>query len=309
MSTKTKSDKLVEAFLEKAKRFNADVEPVRVLKARVYKVTEANVLVRAATTSSQNGRYFFGINYIAIEEIANLDNPFIAFICSSIDKTVIIPAQLFFENLSQISSDRNGEYKINVDKNLDVVLKGRGNRIYCAEFVNNWELLLKPFETSRHRSTAEESLHSVLQGRLIEIGNTRGYDTYCPDRSKIFNNKKLLELISLDKCPKLQFSDYEVLRKIDVLWFKEKGKNMVPEYAFEVELSTGTWSGVGRLATLLDYRHVNFYVISSDLKRYNQVMHSFADIEGRYRHILTDRIGDLYAAELQLKELRYDVGL
>ncbi len=309
MRRKTKSEELVDAFLEKAKQFNADVDPVRVLKARVYKIAEANVLVRAATTSNQNGRYFFGINYIAIEEIANLDNPFIAFICGSIDNAVIIPAQLFFENLSKISSDRNGEYKINVDKNLDVALKGRGNRIRCAEFVNNWDLLLKPFKASGHRSTAEESLHSVLQGRLIEIGNTRGYDTYCPDRSKIFNNKKLSEFTSLGECPKLQFSDYGVLRKIDVLWFKETGKNMVPEYAFEVELSTGTWSGVGRLATLLAYRHVSFYVISSDLKKYNQVMHSFADIAIRYRHILTDRIGDLYAAELQLKELRYEVGL
>jgi len=39
------------------------------------------------------------------------------------------------------------------------------------------------------------------------------------------------------------------------------------------------------------------------------VMHSFSEFERRYHHILTEFIGDLYAAELQLKELRYKVGL
>ncbi len=300
---------LSEQFLEKAKALNTNVEPVRVLKARVYQIADANVLIRAASKANKNGRYFFGINYITIEEIANLDNPFIGFVCGSIENTIIIPAQLFFTNLSSISHDRNGEYKINIDKDLNIVLKGRGNRIDCTEFVNDWNILLKPFETSEPKNSAEESLHAVLQGRLIEIGNIRGFHTYCPDSSKRFNRKTLSEIISLDQCPKLEFSDYDVLRKIDVLWFIEKGRNLIPQYAFEVELSTGTWSGVGRLATLIDYSNVKMYVISNALKRYNQVMHSFSEIEKRYCHMLTEYVGDLYSAELQLKELRCKVGL
>ena len=305
----TNTEILANEFLEKAKQFHAAVEPVKVLRARVYEIAEANVLIRAASKANTSGRYFFGINYITIEEIANLDNPFITFICGTVENCLIIPAQLFFENLSKISSDRNGEYKISIDKDLNVVLKGHGNRIECERFLNNWDILLKPSEAPKKKSTAEESLHSVVQGRLIEIGNTRGFKTYCPDGSKKFNNKRLSEFTSLLKCPELQFSDYSVLRKIDVLWFKEKGNNIVPDHAFEVELSTGTWSGVGRLATLTDYSNVKLFVISSDLRRYNQVMHSFSEIENRYSHILTDYIGDLYAAELQLKELRYSVGL
>lgn len=303
------TDILASQFLERVEKLDVDIEPVRVLKARVYQISEANVLVRVASKSNSSGRYFFGVNYIHIEEIANLDNPFIAFVCGSVQKTVIIPAQLFFENLSQISHDRNGEYKIVLDRDLNVVLKGRGNRIDCSEFVNNWDILLQPFETSKPRNTAEQSLHSVLQGRIIEIGNIRGFETYCPDASKNFNNQALSDITSLGKCPNLQFSNYDALRKIDVLWFREKGNNLIPEYGFEVELSTGTWSGVGRLATLIDYSNVNLYVISNDLKRYNQVMDSFSDIADRYKHILTEYIGDLYASELQLKELRYKVGL
>ena len=85
------SELLVAEFLEKAKKFQANIELIKVLKSRTYKIGEANVLVRAS--SEGNRRYFFGINYITVEEIANLDNPFISFICGSVEKTVIIPAE------------------------------------------------------------------------------------------------------------------------------------------------------------------------------------------------------------------------
>jgi hypothetical protein len=304
---KANIDKLVNEFLGKARIYQADVELLRVLKARVYQIAQANVLIRAA--SEGNKRYFFGINYITIEEIANLDNPFIAFICGSLNRTIIIPAKILFKHLSEISHDRNGEYKISIDNNLDIVLSGRGNRLKCTSFINSWELLLKPYEGNIINNTPEESLHSILQGRLLEIGNIRGYKSYCPDKSRFFNTRQLSDIASLSLCPRLEFADYNTLRNIDVLWFTERNDYYIPEYAFEIELSTGTWSGVGRMATLIDYRHVNMYVISNNLKKYSQVMHSFADYFDRYKHISVDSLGDLYSAELHLKELRYKIGL
>jgi hypothetical protein len=75
-------------------------------------------------------------------------------------------------------------------------------------------------------------------------------------------------------------------------------------------LATGPVFGVNyRLATLIDYTNVGLYVISDDRKKYCQVMHSFADYANRFKHVDTDLIGDLYTAELQLKELRYKIGL
>jgi hypothetical protein len=192
---------------------------------------------------------------------------------------------------------------------LNIVLKGRNNKLDCHQFINSWDLLLKPFIISESKNTVEESLHSVLQGRLLEIGNLRGFKTFCPDKTKKFNDSKLSDISTLEKCPELQFSNYEVLRHIDVLWFREKGINLIPENAFEVELSTGSWSGVGRLATLIDYSNVRLFVISNDKKKYDQIMHSFADFANRFKHIFIDLIGDLYSAELQLKQLRYDIGL
>ena len=310
MKTKqlSNTDILLSKFLEKAKEFQANVELLKVLKSRTYKIANANVLVRAS--SDGNRRYFFGINYITVEEIANLENPFIAFICGSVNKTIIIPAKLFFKSLNKISHDRNGEYKINIDPDLNIVLAGKNNRLECKNYINNWNLLLAPpIYEEAIPSTIEESLHSVIQGRLLEIGNIRGYQTYCPDKSKKFNERSLLDIATLKTCPQLQFSDYDLLRQIDVVWFKNRGNNLIPEYAFEVELSIGVWSGVGRMATLLDYENVSCCIISNDSRKYNQVINSFSEYQDRYKFIANDSIGQLYSAEKNLLEFRLSIGL
>ncbi|MGA2915148.1 MAG: hypothetical protein ABSE89_03890 [Sedimentisphaerales bacterium] len=302
------TDKLLQSFLEKAKEFQENVELIKVLKSRTYHIGNSNVLVRAA--SEGNRRYFFGINYITIEEMANLDNPFIAFVCGSIDRTVIIPAKLFFHHLPKISHDRNGEYKINIDRDLNIVLSGRNNRLECKNYINTWNLLLNPPEIkTEEKNTVEESLHSVLQGRLLEIGNIRGFETYCPNKSKRFNDRSLEEISTLKDCPTLQFSDLKLLRQIDVLWFKNRGVNLIPEYAFEVELSTGVWSGVGRMSTLLDYSNVGLYIISNDKRKFRQVVNSFSEHKERYRFIENESLGQLYSAEINLREIRVDIGL
>lgn len=307
MNSKSIAESLATEFLEVAKEFQANVELIKVLKSRTYKIAGANVLIRSATEGA-NGRYFYGLNYLTAEEMNNLDNPFIAFICGSVEQAVIIPAKVLFKVLPNISRDRNGEYKITIDRDLNIVLLGKGNRLNCAEFINAWELLLKPYKYSATQNTVEESLHSVIQGRLIEIGNIRGFHTFCPDKSRKFNDVELGKISTLTKCPELQFSNYDLLRKIDVIWFKEKGKHFIPENAFEVEMSTGTWSGVGRLSTLIDYHNVGLYIISDTPKKYEQVIDTL-DFHNRYNHIKSESIGDLYSAEKNLKELRYSIGL
>jgi hypothetical protein len=276
--SKPVAESLANDFLQLAKQFQTNVELVKVLKSRTYKIAEANVLIRAAT-EGRNGRY-----YLTAEEMNNLDNPFIAFICGSVEKVLIVPAKILFKYLPQISHDRNGEYKINIDRDLNISLLGKANRLNCSEFVNAWELLLKPYPLSASQNTVEESLHSIIQGRLIEIGNIRGFHTFCPDKSRKFNDIELGKIISLSRCPELQFSNYDLLRKIDVIWFREKGKNFIPENAFEV------------------------YIISDTPKKFEQVINTL-DFHKRYIHVKSEHIGDLYSAEKNLKELRFSVGL
>ncbi len=49
MNSKSVAESLANEFLQVAKQFQANVEPIKVLKSRTYKIAEANVLVRAAT--------------------------------------------------------------------------------------------------------------------------------------------------------------------------------------------------------------------------------------------------------------------
>ncbi|MBU4224709.1 MAG: hypothetical protein KKC71_02670 [Chloroflexi bacterium] len=304
----TRADKLAKSFLERAREISVEIEPIKVLKARAYNILDANFLIRAGTLG-KNNRYFFGLNYIHAEEIANLDNPFFVFVCNSIDQVIILPASELINRLPSISHDRNGEYKIVFDANLNLILNGRNNKVNCSPYINAWHLISNPPKIQGVKSTVEESVHTVVQGRLIEIGNVRGFQTYCPNKSKHFNSKLLSAFASLRVCPELQFSEYSLLRQIDVLWFREKGQNYIPECAFEVEISTGTWSGVGRLATLIDYANTRLFVISEEERKFQQVMSTFSEYSLRYKHIQPHLIGELYAAELGLQELRQEIGL
>lgn len=88
-----------------------------------------------------------------------------------------------------------------------------------------------------------------------------------------------------------------------------KRKQLYPEYAFEVELSTGVWSGVGRMSTIIDYKNVTFYVIANDARKYQQVINSFNEYGDRFRFVANDLVGKLYSAELNLRDLRVEIGL
>lgn len=297
---------LIERFLQKVNTKGIEVNPIRVLRTNTYSVGNTNVLVR--TASDLGHRYFFGLNYINAEEVYNLDNSFVVFICGDIEKIILIPTDVLISHLPVISHDRNGEYKINFTRDLQLVLKGRNRRLDCSPYINNWNLLTGAISKNYTSVKPEESIHSVIQGRLIDIGNIRGYSTYCPDKSKTFNKIKLGEMIALDECPKLQFSDYELLRKIDVLWFRKANTGYYPAYGFEVEISTGVWSGFGRLATLRDY-DTHSYIVTNEDKKFKQVVTQFPEIKSRFIHVIPDQVGLLYSAEKNLIAMRQEFNL
>jgi hypothetical protein len=93
-------------------------------------------------------------------------------------------------------------------------------------------------------------------------------------------------------------------QKYGNLYLSRCCKDFFPEYAFEVELTTGFWSGVGRLSTLRDYSSTKLYVISNQPKKFTQVMSSFEEFKARFKHVAADDVGILYSAELRLRELR-----
>ena len=98
------------------------------------------------------------------------------------------------------------------------------------------------------------------------------------------------------------------MRNIDVIWFRETGSSFYPEYAFEVEFSTGVWSGFGRLATLREYS-TNLYVIAHNEKKFKQVTNSFPELKNKYINLNPDQIGLLYSAEKNLIQMRNEFKL
>ena len=303
---------MVRAFFKKA--CGSDVIPRKVLLADAYQIGKSHVLVRTSAKATPQGRFFFGFNYLTVEELANLRNTFLAFICGSVEQTVIVPASVLFPKLEEISRDRNGEYKLNIDSDLNIVLKGKKQRLNCQQFINQWGFFDNPPPEASRKTTSsdvEEGMHSILQGRLVEIGNIRGLHTFCPDKKKNFNGKPLGKLANLERCPQLEYAPrYDVLRQIDVMWFRPSlaGDKYVPVCAFEVELSTGTWSGVGRMSTLVDYSDVRLYVVANSEKEYKKVSETLVR-KDRYRFLHGRSLGELYSAEKNLTELRRDVGL
>ncbi|MCK4311874.1 MAG: hypothetical protein KAW88_03970 [Candidatus Cloacimonetes bacterium] len=263
-------------------------------------------MIRVA--SDLGKRYFFGLNYITAEEMYNISNSFIAFICGNINRIIFIPAEIIINLLPQISHDRNGEYKINITRELNIVLKGRNNQYDCSNLKNNWNILNTSHYVKSKSIDPIESLHTIMQGRLIDIGNIRGYDTYCPNKSKKFNNLRIDSLTSLQSCPQLQYTDYKSLRNIDVVWFRRTNSDHYPEYAFEVEFSTGVWSGFGRLSSLREY-NTKLYIITHDDKKYKQVIKSFPEMKNRVSNITPDNISLLYSAEKNLIQMRNEFNL
>lgn len=298
--------KLLNHFLDKARSLGAEIEPIKILRTNTFRIGKANVLVR--TASDLGRRFFFGLNYINAEEIYNLQNSFVAFICGEIDKTIFMPTDVLIRNLPNISHDRNGEYKINFTHDGHLVLRGRNNVLDCKNYLNNWNMLLDAPLSDKMSISPDESLHNVIQGRLIEIGNIRGFSTYSPDKNRFFNKRKILDLISISECPQLQFADYNSIRNIDVMWFRRTDTSYYPEYAFEVELSTGVWSGFGRLAALREY-NTKFFIVTNDDKKFSQVARSFPELKPRYLNLTPEKIGLLYSAEKNLIDMRNEFKL
>jgi hypothetical protein len=152
------AEDLLNDFLQHVRALGGNVEPVKVLRSNTYRVGNSHVLARVA---ADTGKYFFGLNYINAEEVANLDNPFIAFVCGDVGSSVIMPMSELMELLPQISHDRNGEFKINITKDFQLALKGRGNRKPLGEFLNKWDAIASPSAAANEVTPAEQSFHTV----------------------------------------------------------------------------------------------------------------------------------------------------
>ena len=100
----------------------------------------------------------------------------------------------------------------------------------------------------------EERRHTAVQGMLIEIGNNTPdiADTYTPDKSGVFDNKRLGSIATLEAMPNFTFPEVmKKARNVDVAWFN---KRRYPAYVFEVEHSTNFLGAMTKFCELQDFQ-------------------------------------------------------
>jgi len=112
----------------------------------------------------------------------------------------------------------------------------------------------------RKKKERYEFQHSRIQGMLLEIGELQNYETYTPDKKKIFDGKKLGLIASIDKCPQFTFRSIieQSAKFIDVIWFNYR---KFPFSAFEIEHSTDFRSALIKFSELQDFT-TKFFVVA-----------------------------------------------
>lgn len=104
-------------------------------------------------------------------------------------------------------------------------------------------------------------LHSYLEGVCIDIGNFLKLKTYTADPTAKYNELPLSDIATLKSIPKFTYNEIiDTIKKIDVLWFNEKGYQF-PKRSIEIVDSINTLErALKRSIQLLEF-NLSFYIL------------------------------------------------
>jgi hypothetical protein len=310
MSKATRDTVARDALVRRVRELGHTIEPDTVIaRENVYRVDrEGSLLVRTSRFHESREVYFFGLTRHNFENFTTLPREVIAFVLSDKQTAIIVPARWLWDQRSKISSDHK-QYKLEIDKSLRLtVLRGAGQSVDLSPFYEQFNVFEDAFALESAAAPKELSdNHSALQGMLLEIGNVRGFETYCPNRSPRFRSKALGDISTLRAFPEFPGLNNDIIRQIDVVWLHRS----FPIHAFEVELSTGIWPGLVRLGELRRLNTVFHVVTGDDEKAFKRRIAGdiFADIAGRCHHASAVEVRKLYESELEVGRLRQRLSL
>jgi len=152
----------------------------------------------------------------------------------------------------------------------------------------------------QNKEQEKEQTHYSIQGMLLEIGNMEGFDTYSPNKNAIFDNKPLLQIMTLSEFPNFTYSNIvQSVRFIDVLWFNEQG---FPKFTFEVEITPQFRNSLLKFSELSDF-YTTFYVIAeaeNQDKYHREISRSvFRGIKGRCLFKTCDQVRGMYFKSIE----------
>lgn len=152
--------------------------------------------------------------------------------------------------------------------------------------------------------------HAGIQGMIIEIGNMKGFDTYTPDRSKIFVNKELGNIATIKECPNFTYERItQSVKFCDVIWFNLRG---FPERLFEVEDSTDFRNSLVKFTELQDFKTSFSLVASAGRKaKYDREVSksAFKSIVNRCHFVNYIDIEQYYSASLNYHKIGQELML
>lgn len=295
-------------FLQRLREKGHLVEADKVIaRDNIYRLDGAvYLMLRTSRLYAPRDVYFFGLTQHIFENFASIPNSVIAFILADTGEALLIPAAWMWERRRKLSKDDKA-FKVEMTKALHLKTYRPSGTLDLGDFRERFELLdgrrdVLPVKPEPKRVLDK---HSQMQGMLLEIGNVRGLQTYCPNKSPRFNGTPLGALATMKELPAFPGLNNNFIRQIDVIWLEKS----FPVHAFEIELTTGIWSGLVRLAEL---RRLNtlFHVVTTDdenaFKR-RIAGDIFAEIVARCHHTNVEQISRLHAAQMQLAEIEREL--
>lgn len=144
--------------------------------------------------------------------------------------------------------------------------------------------------------------HALMQGYLIEIGNMKGYSTFSPDKSGLFLDKKIADVISVQNCPEFTYERVlQHVKYIDVIWFNARD---FPSNVIEVEHSTNFRNSFLKFLELQDFATKMTIVAPTERREQFDreiTRTTFEMINRRVNFISYDDVEKMYSTSVALK--------
>lgn len=283
------------------------------------------------------GQFFHGTSKKVFENLYKRypDSFFIVFLLGFRETTevIVVSAHRFNEMFEQKNTDRTGHWKYSIHLiNGRYLLKVWGMRDFdITDGLHKYEFLGLTHEQSvslkntlssasaqpvgaREKIPVIEPLEingrEAAQGVLLHLGNLLGYDTYTPDQSLLWNNRRLGELATLTKLPEFTYPHLlKFVRLIDVIWFSHG----FPFCCFEVEHATNVKGGLLRQYQIAQATNARFFIVGPEdqhAKFETEVQgEPFRTISGRYSFKSYGELMEFYKQTKTYRETRDRFGV
>jgi hypothetical protein len=294
---------IVNQFVGALQRHGSSVQQSAMIRDNLYLIDGGRqLLIRSSKYFPERDCYFFGLTKPSFEQFAMVPDGFVAFICGDLDHVYVVPSRVVASWLPALSADRK-QYKLIVRDERAIFAASSGRRPFdLRPFLGLDSIHANLRQAPGTEPATQTRKHAEVQGMLLEIGNLRGFRTYSPDRASSWARGTLGKTATLREAPVIPGIASDVARRVDVLWFDDE----IPVDAFEVELTTGIWSGLVRLGEFVRLS-TRLHVITDDAPvHFERKISSFVfkPLVQRCSHASVADVKKLHAAEQHVSDLR-----